>query len=120
MEEQKPQIGNYPESVATTWKINFEAVKASNPAAADLLNLSAFLSPDNIPYELLALGKDHLGELLSKALTDAAKKPLVIPELLEELTCYSLTQRETANCYSIHRMVQEVVRDGMDEATRLA
>ncbi|NJO81000.1 MAG: tetratricopeptide repeat protein [Cyanobacteria bacterium RM1_2_2] len=120
LEKQQPQTGNYPNSVATTWAINFEAVKTNSPAAADLLNLSAFLAPDNIPYELLAFGKDHMGELLSGALADALEDELLIPELLEELTCYSLIQRETANCYSIHRMVQEVLRDGMDEATRLA
>lgn len=119
LEKQQPQTGNYPYSVATTWAINFEAVKISSPAAADLLNLSAFLSSNNIPYELLALGKDHLGELLSEALADALEDELVIPELLEELTRYSLIQLEAADCYNIHRMVQEVLRDGMDEATQL-
>ncbi|MBF2049494.1 MAG: hypothetical protein EDM05_65815 [Leptolyngbya sp. IPPAS B-1204] len=52
MEKQKPEVGNYPDS-ATTWAINFEAVKQSSPAAAELLSLSAFLVLDNIPYELL-------------------------------------------------------------------
>jgi tetratricopeptide (TPR) repeat protein len=111
LEEQKPQTGDYPDSIATTWKINFEAVKVNNPAAADLLSLSAFLAPDNIPYELLKQGKDQLGELLSQALTNAAEKPLVLPKLLKELTRYSLIRLETDDRYSIHRMVQEVLRD---------
>ena len=111
IEKQRPEMGDYPESVATTWAINFEAVKASNPAAAELLNLSAFLAPDNIPYELLLLGKAHLGELLSQALADAPEDELVLPELLEELTRYSLIRLETENRYSIHRLVQEVLRD---------
>jgi hypothetical protein len=118
LEKEKPQTGDYPDSVATTWAINFEAVKQSNLAAADLLILSAFLAPDNIPYELLVLGKDHLGELLSQALADAAEDELVLPELLEELTRYSLIRLETDNRYSIHRMVQEVLRDRLDEPTR--
>jgi len=96
--------------------INFEAVKASNPAAAELLNLSAFLAPDNIPYELLLLGKAHLGELLSQALADAPENELVLPELLEELTRYSLIRLETDYRYSIHRLVQEVLRDVLKEA----
>ena len=111
IEKQRPEMGDYPESVATTWAINFEAVKASNPAAAELLNLSAFLAPDNIPYELLLLGKAHLGELLSQALADASEDELVLPDLLEELTRYSLIRLETENRYSIHRLVQEVLRD---------
>ncbi len=120
LEKQQPQTGNYPNSVATTWAINFEAVKTNSPAAADLLNLSAFLAPDNIPYELLAFGKDHMGELLSAALAEALEDELVISELLAELTRYSLIRLESDYRYSIHRMVQEVLRDGMDEATRLA
>jgi hypothetical protein len=111
LEKQQPQTGDYPESVAKTWAINFEAVKASSPAAADLLSLSAFLAPDNIPYEILSLGKAHLGESLSQALANAAEDELVLPELLEELTRYSLIRIETDARYSIHRIVQEVLRD---------
>lgn len=118
LEKEKPQTGDYPDSVATTWAINFAAVKQSNLAAADLLTLSAFLAPDNIPYELLTLGKDHLGDLLSEALADAAEDELVLPDLLEELTRYSLIRLEADNRYSIHRLVQEVLRDGLDEPTR--
>jgi tetratricopeptide (TPR) repeat protein len=118
IEKQRPEMGDYPESVAKTWAINFEAVKASSLAAADLLNLSAFLAPDNIPYELLLLGKAHLGELLSQALADAPEDELVLPDLLEELTRYSLIRLETDYRYSIHRMVQEVLRDVLDETHR--
>ncbi len=113
LEKQRPEMGDYPDSVATTWAINVEAVKASSPAAADLLNLSAFLAPDNIPYELLLLGKAHLGELLSQALANAPEDELVLPELLEELTRYSLIRLETEHRYSIHRLVQEVLRDAL-------
>ncbi|PZU92224.1 MAG: hypothetical protein DCF32_23675 [Leptolyngbya sp.] len=86
LEKEQPQVGNYPASVATTWGINFEAVQASSPAAADVLRLSAFLAPDNIPYEILMLGKDHLGETLATALAEVAEDELVLPELLAELT----------------------------------
>jgi hypothetical protein len=115
LEKEQPQVGNYPDSVATTWAINVEAVKANSLAAADLLNLSAFLAPDNIPYELLIGGREHLGELLSEALTDAVEDELVLPELLEELTRYSLIHLETDDRYSIHRLVQEVLRDALEE-----
>ena len=111
LEKEKPQTGDYPESVATTWAINFEAVQTSSEAAADLLRVSAFLAPDNIPYEILLLGKDQLGAALGAALAETADDELVIPELLEELTRYSLIRLETADRYSIHRMVQEVLRD---------
>lgn len=103
LEKEQPQVGNYPASVATTWRINFEAVQASSPAAADVLHLSAFLAPDNIPYEILSLGKGHLGKTLATALAEVAEDELVVPELLAELTRYSLIRLETEHRYSIHR-----------------
>ena len=111
LEKEKPQTGDYPDTVATTWTINFEAVQANSAAATDLLRVSAFLAPDNIPYEILILGNDHLGEVLSIALANAFNDELVLPELLEELSRYSLIRLETDDRYSIHRMVQEVLRD---------
>ena len=43
---------DYPNSVATTWSISFQKVEEANPAAAELLQLCAFLAPDRIPEEL--------------------------------------------------------------------
>ena len=37
--------GSYPNSVATTWLLNFEAVERDAPASAELLRASAFLHP---------------------------------------------------------------------------
>lgn len=119
LQKQLPQTGDYPESVATTWAINFQEVEKDTPAAADLLSLSAFLASDDIPYELLVLGAEHLGDRLSVALMDAAEDPLMLSELLEPLTRYSLIRVEPEqNCYSIHRIVQAVLRDRMDAATQ--
>ena len=56
LERGKPAMGDYPESVATTWAVNFEEVESESPASADLLRLSAFLAPDNIPLELVVEG----------------------------------------------------------------
>ena len=118
LEQKKPQTGDYPASVATTWALNFEAVQRTTPAAAELLNLSAFLASEQIPFELLERGSAELGEVLAEALALATDDPLVIPELLSALTCYSLVRVETQDCYSIHRMVQEVLRDAMDSPTK--
>ena len=118
LERQKPLVGNYPNSVATTWSINMEAVEQTTPAAAELLRFSAFLASENIPYELLERGGSHLGQGLADALADAADDPLILPDLLSALTRYSLIRLEAADCYSIHRMVQEVLQDAMNEPTR--
>ncbi|TMD99385.1 MAG: tetratricopeptide repeat protein, partial [Chloroflexi bacterium] len=118
LNRSRPTATDYPESVASTWAINFREVKRE-PAAADVLRLSAFLGPDHIPLELLTQGASHLGPVLSEVLASAADDPLMVDETLEPLIRYSLIHRNVdTQTYSLHRLVQEVVKDKMDEATR--
>ena len=42
----------HPTTVATTWSLSFEQVAHTNPAAAELLRLCAFLHADAIPEEI--------------------------------------------------------------------
>jgi tetratricopeptide (TPR) repeat protein len=104
-----PKLGNYPASVAKTWALNFQQVE-HDPVAADVLRVSAFLSPDAIPLELLTEGASQLGAVLAQAL--ASEDPLTLNEALEPLTRYSLIRFTVeTQTYSIHRMVQEVLKD---------
>jgi len=113
-----PVVGDYPHSVMSTWRMNFEQLERS-PASADLLRFSAFLSPDDIPLELLVKGAAELGEPIRRALLNAAEDPAAVDELLEPLTRYSLIRRNPGNrMYSVHRLVQEVTRLGMDPGVR--
>ena len=81
--------------------------------------MSAFLSPDAIPLELIADGAAHLGPVLSSTLATAHDNPLLLHEALESLTRYSLIRRDIdTHTYSMHRLVQEVVKDKMDVATQ--
>jgi tetratricopeptide (TPR) repeat protein len=106
----QPKTGEYPASVAKTWALNFQEVE-QDPLAADILRVSAFLSPDDIPLELLTDGASQLGPVIADALA-ASEGPLTLNEALEPLTHYSLIRRDVdAQTYSIHRMVQEVVKD---------
>ncbi|NJL42113.1 MAG: tetratricopeptide repeat protein [Leptolyngbyaceae cyanobacterium SM1_4_3] len=114
LEEPSDRMGDYPESVATTWKINFNDVSKKSPAAADVLRLSAFLAPDEIPYELLVQGAANLGEAIASALSDIQSNPLVLNKVLTPLAEYSLIRRDReAKCYSLHRLVQLVQRHEM-------
>ena len=81
-----PVAGDYHESVRTTWSMNFRQLEKESEAAADLLRLSAFLSPDSIPLEFLATGAPELGNLLSAALADVHEDPVVLDETLAPLT----------------------------------
>lgn len=122
LEKEPVKAGQYAESVRTTWQINFNAVAEAKPASAQLLQLSAVLAPDEIPYELLWGGRRHWPEALQSVLEaeDADTAVFVMGELLEPLDLYSLIDWEAeTHRYSIHRMVQEVIRDQMGEATLL-
>ena len=121
LEQQIPKVGNEQRSVRTTWRLNFEAVRALNPASAELLQFSAFVAPERIPYELLMAGRESLGNLLTSALASADHEEarFAISELLEPLSQYSLIRVELdIDSYTIHRLVQEVVKAEIDEAHR--
>jgi tetratricopeptide (TPR) repeat protein len=105
-----PVTGKYPGSVATTWLLNFEQVEKTSKASADLLTASAFFNSDNIPFELIINGAPELGETITSAIKGIENDPLLLDELLLPLTRYSLISRD-ASAYSIHRLVQAVIRD---------
>ena len=119
LDAQAPEQGDYQQSVATTWELNFKAVQQKSPAAIDLLHLSAFLAPDRIPLELLVKSASELGDALADALDMADEDELVVDDLLLPLARYSLLHRQTkTNSYDVHRLVQEVTRMNLDEAQR--
>ncbi|MDV3351271.1 tetratricopeptide repeat protein [Leptothoe sp. LEGE 181152] len=123
LEKYKPETGRYDKSsVLRTWAINFEAVEAENPASTELLKFSAFLAPDDIPYDILIKGASHLGQTLREYLQaeDDEEALMAVEDLIDPLSRYSLVRWEIPRrCYSLHRMVQAVVRDGIDRATKV-
>lgn len=105
------QSTNYPDSVATTWSLSFEKVEQAHPAAAILLQLCAYLSPDHIPEELLTDGAAHWPAVLQQAVADQFS----FNELLEALLAFSLVKRlAQEHLLSLHRLVQAVQMDQMD------
>ena len=125
LEKKGPVLGNEREqqkrTVATAWALNFADIENNSPASADLLRLSAFMAPDSIPLELLERGGQQLTEPLAKRLAEAAEDSLVLDELLKPLLRYSLIRRnEEKRTYSIHPLVQEVVRDGLSKEEQKA
>ncbi len=79
-------ITDHAESVATTWSLSFQKVEQSNPAAADLLRLCAFLDPDAIPEEIITKGALALGSVLQTVVTE----PITFHEAIGELLTFSL------------------------------
>ncbi len=120
LDEADDLMGKYGVPVTKTWLLNFEAVEEESKAAADLLRFTAFVAPDNIPYELVAKGASELGPELASALKDAKNDPASLDRLFGVLDSgYSLVRCDArSQTYSIHRLVQEVVKRNMDEKTR--
>src|SRR5205814_508352 len=86
-----------------------------SPAAAELLRLCAFLSPDRIPEELITDGAAHWTPLLQQAATN----PFTFHQMIEELLKFSLVKRLAEDqMLSIHRLVQAVLKDEMDVQTQ--
>ena len=95
----QPVHGDYPASVATTWSLNVEQVRAAEHGAEQLLRQMALLAPDAIPEELLA------------ALLDEQEGPgRPLDDLLAPLLRYSLVRREPASrTLSLHRLLQALL-----------
>lgn len=86
--------------VAITWALSFERLARENEVAAALLNLFAFLAPEEIPRELAR---------------KAAGSDLTLHEAVAALRRYSLIE---GNRYgvTVHRLVQAAVRQQLSIA----
>lgn len=106
---------SHPEPVTTTWSLSFQNISKANPAAVELLYFFAFLSVESIYEEMLVKGADELGPTLSPMVAD----PLTLNEMIELLLRYSLLQRNPEQQFlSMHRLVQAVLRDEMDQSLK--
>jgi len=107
-------VPDHPEPVTTTWSLSFAQVEQRSAAAADLLRVCAFLHPDAIPEEIITDGAVSLGPEL-QAVTE---KPLAFNQAIGVLLSYSLLKRQPEeHLLSMHRLVQAVLKDGMDAST---
>ncbi|CAG0994090.1 hypothetical protein ANRL2_03433, partial [Anaerolineae bacterium] len=99
---------DYPYTVATTWELSFKRVADDSPASVDLLNLCAFLAPEDIPLQVLIDGARFLSEQFATAVQD----PFRLDDAVKALLQYSLISRGQ-DSLAIHRLVRVVVREKM-------
>lgn len=106
---------DYSESVATTWSLSFQRVATRSARSIILLRFFAFLSPDVIPEGLILQGAPLISSLL-RPLTNNIE---ALNQALIPLLNYSLIRRNAAERWlSVHRLVQAVILDGMDDTER--
>ena len=102
-------------SVTITFSLAFQKVEEKSQAAADLIRACAFLAPDAIPEEILTEGGKELGETLASI----TSQPIDFLNALREAGRFSLIDRSPDNkTLDIHRLVQQVIKDTMDQDTQ--
>jgi serine/threonine protein kinase/tetratricopeptide (TPR) repeat protein len=106
---------DHPASITETFSYSLEKIDKISPTAVELLRFCAFLHPDAIPEELIINGANELGPILQPVASD----PFLLDEILVILRKFSIVRRNSnTNTLSIHRLVQAVLQDGMNEKTR--
>ena len=108
-DQRGAKVYGYGNTINTTWQITIE--KIGLESSKQLFNLCVYFAPDDIPLSLLIEGRSELPEPLQATLADK----LDLNEAVLELTKYSLL-REKNGFISIHRLVQEVVRNKHKQA----
>jgi tetratricopeptide (TPR) repeat protein len=104
---------DYPDTVATTWDMSFQRVRSSVPAGEYLMNLCAFLAPDDIPLNIVREGAPHLPD----SVKDLAN-PVLFDEAIASLRRYSLIKVRDSSFLSVHRLVQAAARDRLSEGKK--
>lgn len=102
----------HPASVTKTFALAFANVQQKNRVAADLLLLCTFLAPDAIPEEILTAS-------IADSVQSMAAAVLQFNAAMRDLLTYALIQRNAdMRTVTIHRLVQAVLKQLMDEETR--
>ena len=96
--------------VSATWKVALARLENEGPEAHLLMRLLAFLAPEGLPVSVLRVGAPVLHEPLRSALFGLEGSN----RLIAELRRYGLIGR-TGETVSVHRVLQHVVRDSLDQ-----
>jgi len=103
---------DYEYPVGKCFDLSIEQLEGESDAAVQLLNLCAFVAPDDIPLEVIRDGTEFVPEPLASVVTDGMSLDGPIAALLR----YSLVERDAdKDALSVHRLVQAVVRDRLSE-----
>ncbi len=108
--------GENPDSVKATWQVSIEALRATSPAAARLLEICAHFGPEPIARTLLRTDalRRHL-EQFDPTIID----PSSFSTVFEQIGKLSLARIDTGDdSVQMHRLVQAVVRDSLSAEQR--
>jgi len=114
----------YPDPIVVTWQKTFNQL---TPMAGALLRLSAFLTPEPISVAMFEEGSGIVKKAAKLLAKETNRKLTVqsLEEALADLAAYSMISSHQGDSFTVHRMVQEVLRlrvpkDGRGEWIELA
>lgn len=93
------------------WAESFRIIAAESAPGSDLLRLSAYLAPDDIPRPALARGARRLPPVLGSIAAD----PDRLADLVARPRAFSLVTT-SGDGFSMHRLVQATLRDSLQPA----
>ncbi|MCX5557477.1 FxSxx-COOH system tetratricopeptide repeat protein [Streptomyces sp. NBC_00038] len=107
------QPADYSHSVAATWNISIARLKERSPASVRLLQLCAFLAPEQISSQLL-YSKEMIDDL--KRYDPALQESLLLGRVIREIGRFALAKvDQVSNSIQVHRLVQAVIRAQLTE-----
>ena len=101
-------------AVQTTWRLNFsyiendETDEGLGKATSFFMKLATYLCPGEIPIEILNVGAPEIDH---KYLKDRLKMPIGAEQIVDLLLRFSLFKRKSHDSLSIHRLVQETLKE---------
>jgi tetratricopeptide (TPR) repeat protein len=107
---------SYPTSLAAAVRLAADRLADEDAAAAQLLELCAFLAPEPVPVALLTAAP---AGALPQPLAAVAGSPLALRRSLGRVARYGLA-RVAPNGPQLHRLVQAVIRARLDAARKQA
>jgi tetratricopeptide (TPR) repeat protein len=105
---------DYPTPVAVTWQLAFDRLHRESPAAARLLELCAYFSPEPISLSLI-----YSDEMISSlvGLDPRLKERIILGQLIREIAKYSLAKVDRGNnSIQVHRLIQAMIRAQLEAA----
>jgi tetratricopeptide (TPR) repeat protein len=110
----RPRDRDPTDTVASTWQVSLERVRPTAGAAV-LLEVCGFLGPEEIPRELFARQLDPPAAELHLL----AQDPFALDAAVAALRRFGLVKADE-QMLTVHRLLQQVVRDSLDPATKAA
>lgn len=100
---------DYDRTLKSVWAESFRVLREQSPVAIEIVNLSSFVSPTDIPRPLLKRGAAYLSASLNKVVNDEDE----LVDLIAKPRAFSLFST-SGDGYSMNRLVQAMIRENME------